>query len=497
VSSLQPVYPPPAGRAVEAPWGVAVAESVVQHFASTTTRDTNWTTPPVGALCATQSDKFLWYFAGGTVPTGWKKIAQVALDVTPVAAAAVQTIGDTMTGPLIINATPGLKIRRSNNLPYLQFEDVTGVTRYGYVQGTAADMVYYVDAATADHSFWVNNARKLEINSTNTDVWTTLTAHQSIDVTSGIDVNGGGVRIGGNGAQLKLIDTSTSASDFHDTYIEFFGDGVSMASPGTRSGYVGFPGSTTMYMNNEVLNGGIRLQGNGSGTVTLATGTSGDINMLCGSAGNILLNAATWGVMSSGGAERGRWGSTFMWGKTSSGHGNVGCELFESGVIYATTATASSCLVLRHNTDTDGGSFILFLNSAGGSLSTLSQDDVAPTGIKINNCTTTTPSDYRLKDDLGPMVGALDRVLQLQPKHLAWKETGVEFDGFIAHELATVVPDAVDGDKDAVYDETEAEMMGVQPGDIKAQQLDQTPLIPLLVAAVQELAERLAALEDA
>jgi hypothetical protein len=97
---------------------------------------------------------------------------------------------------------------------------------------------------------------------------------------------------------------------------------------------------------------------------------------------------------------------------------------------------------------------------------------------------------------LGPVVDALGRLLQLQPKHLSWKETGHEFDGFLAHEVAAVVPDAVTGAKDAVYDVDEAERMGVEPGTIKPQQLDQIPLIPLLTAALHELADRVTALED-
>ena len=59
-------------------------------------------------------------------------------------------------------------------------------------------------------------------------------------------------------------------------------------------------------------------------------------------------------------------------------------------------------------------------------------------------------SDYRLKDDLGPIEDPVGKLLPLQPKHLRWKVDGQEFDGFIAHEVAEVVPEAVSGDKDAV-----------------------------------------------
>jgi hypothetical protein len=230
----------------------------------------------------------------------------------------------------------------------------------------------------------------------------------------------------------------------------------------------------------------------------MTTGTNGNISMVTGTGGDIALDAGGIVTLYSSGTERGRVAGSLMWGKTSGGSAQVGVELFESGTIYSTTATnAVPNMLLRHKTDGNDTAFVQFVNAAGTTLAEINQDDVAPVGIKITNVGTSAPSDYRLKDDLGPIVGALDRVLQLQPKHLAWKENGHEFDGFIAHELAAVVPDAVTGDKDAVYDETEAERMGVQPGDIKPQQLDQTPLIPLLTAGLQELADRVAALEDA
>lgn len=94
-------------------------------------------------------------------------------------------------------------------------------------------------------------------------------------------------------------------------------------------------------------------------------------------------------------------------------------------------------------------------------------------------------SDYRLKDDLGVIDAPLDRVLQLQPKHLRWKMDQTEFDGFIAHEVQAVVPYAVTGAKDAMRPD----------GDIEPQQLDTGKLIALLVGAVQDLAARVAALE--
>ena len=61
-----------------------------------------------------------------------------------------------------------------------------------------------------------------------------------------------------------------------------------------------------------------------------------------------------------------------------------------------------------------------------------------------------TSSDYRLKENIAPMTGALDKVAQLKPVTYKWKIDGSDGQGFIAHELQAIVPDAVVGDKDAV-----------------------------------------------
>ena len=61
------------------------------------------------------------------------------------------------------------------------------------------------------------------------------------------------------------------------------------------------------------------------------------------------------------------------------------------------------------------------------------------------------------------------------------------YDGFLAHEVQDVVPCATTGEKDAVDDD----------GNIEAQGIDQSLLVPLLVKTIQELEARITALEDA
>jgi hypothetical protein len=91
----------------------------------------------------------------------------------------------------------------------------------------------------------------------------------------------------------------------------------------------------------------------------------------------------------------------------------------------------------------------------------------------------TSSSDYRLKTDIQDMSSATARLLALKPRNFKWVAGDVRSDGFIAHEVAEVVPEAVVGEKDAT----------------EMQSIDQSKLIPLLVKTIQELEARIAVLE--
>jgi hypothetical protein len=87
-----------------------------------------------------------------------------------------------------------------------------------------------------------------------------------------------------------------------------------------------------------------------------------------------------------------------------------------------------------------------------------------------------TSSDYRLKNTIAPMTGALAKVAALKPCTYKWNVDGSDGQGFIAHELAEVVPDAVVGEKDAVDAE----------GNPQYQGIDTSFLVATLTAALQE-----------
>lgn len=98
-----------------------------------------------------------------------------------------------------------------------------------------------------------------------------------------------------------------------------------------------------------------------------------------------------------------------------------------------------------------------------------------------------TSSDYRLKENIAPLANAVSRVKQLAPKNFSWKNNpGLgTVEGFIAHELQRVSPDAVHGEKDAVDGN----------GNPVYQGIDTSVLVPLLTAALQEALARIEVLE--
>jgi hypothetical protein len=88
-----------------------------------------------------------------------------------------------------------------------------------------------------------------------------------------------------------------------------------------------------------------------------------------------------------------------------------------------------------------------------------------------------TSSDYRLKNTIAPMTGALAKVALLKPVTYKWNVDGSDGQGFIAHELDEVVPGCVTGAKDAIDAD----------GNPQYQGIDTSFLVATLTAAIQEL----------
>ena len=97
-----------------------------------------------------------------------------------------------------------------------------------------------------------------------------------------------------------------------------------------------------------------------------------------------------------------------------------------------------------------------------------------------------TSSDYRLKENVSNISDGITRVKQLAPKRFNFiADADTTVDGFLAHEAQAVVPEAITGTKDEVDDNGDAVMQGI----------DQSKLVPLLTAALQEAIAKIETLE--
>jgi len=123
-----------------------------------------------------------------------------------------------------------------------------------------------------------------------------------------------------------------------------------------------------------------------------------------------------------------------------------------------------------------------------------------------------TSSDYRLKENVVDLTGATDRIKQIPVHRFNFiADPDKTVDGFLAHEVQEIVPEAITGAKDAMRNEeyevtpavldddgnvvTEAVMGTRSVPDYQG--IDQSKLVPLLVATIRELEARITALENA
>jgi len=194
--------------------------------------------------------------------------------------------------------------------------------------------------------------------------------------------------------------------------------------------------------------------------------------------------------VSGAGTERMRLDSTgrLFIGKTAADSTVAGFDFNGNGTFtqVGTVSSGTNELVVYNNTSTGGQAQIDFRAA-----------NVEKGNISWNNTATTynTSSDYRLKENVVPMTGALSKVAALKPCTYSWKIDGSAGQGFIAHELAEVCPQAVTGEKDGVRED------GITP---RYQGIDVSFLVATLTAAIQEqqalitsLTARIAALEGA
>jgi len=236
----------------------------------------------------------------------------------------------------------------------------------------------------------------------------------------------------------------------------------------------------------------LTLQSAGTTAVTIDTsqnvgiGTSSPTQKLQ-VAGNAFISAGQYFMWDNAGA----WSwqsdaSTYMRAYTS---GNERMRIDSSGTVLIAKTSSSDTVagIVFGNGSGDrvftvgsGASWGVMVNRQGDDGKAINfrraNTDVGSINVTASATSYNTSSDYRLKENIAPMTGALDKVAQLKPVTYKWKSDGSDGEGFIAHELQAIKPDCVIGTKDAVDAD----------GNPVYQGIDTSFLVATLTAAIQE-----------
>ena len=197
----------------------------------------------------------------------------------------------------------------------------------------------------------------------------------------------------------------------------------------------------------------------------------------------------------------------------------VGARIGTTGKVQLSAASAAC---LQANRSDNNGGVIVFRR--GGTVC----GEIAVNGDSQTTAYQTS-SDYRLKENVSYDFDATARLKQLKPARFNWisDKNNITVDGFLAHEVSSIVPEAIGGEKDGTQELDDVVLNSdgtVNSSEItekdwvagkedktyaddttwiasktvpKYQGIDQAKLVPLLVKTIQELEARITALESA
>ena len=145
------------------------------------------------------------------------------------------------------------------------------------------------------------------------------------------------------------------------------------------------------------------------------------------------------------------------------------------GVLHVKGKTSNN--IARFGAGSNGEE-IVFVNS--------SDTQVGSIAVNASSTSYNTSSDHRLKENVIDLDDATTRVKQLQPKRFNFiTDADTTVDGFLAHEVSSIVPEAITGTHNEVDED----------GNPVYQGIDQSKLVPLLTASLQEAIAKIETLE--
>ncbi len=410
--------------------------------------------------------------------------------------ASAESLGIGTTSP-----ATSIQVVESGGTPEIRLADGTNAA------GLGVDTIPFVGAISNTHfAIKTNNTERMRIDSSGR-----VGIGESNPDTS-LDVVGGSADSVVDTLTLKNDSTGISAGVGLNFVIDGVNDVITSAIYGQRTGAAYHQGSL-QFLTNDSAGGGLleRMRIDSSGNVGIGTsspsGASGKTLAINGGSGQTRLalkNTSTGDASGDGfqisigtdgsvGIEQRENNYMAFYTNTSermridsAGNLLVGTTSWSSGSNGISIGSNSNSRLLITNSIDFGlelygaTSNRVSFYAANGAVSRVGSITVTNGSTSYN-----TSSDYRLKTDAQPMTGASARVQALNPVNFEWLSDGTRVDGFLAHEAQAVVPEAVTGTKDAVDADGNPDYQGI----------DQSKLVPLLTAALQEALTKIDALE--